>query len=298
MSLIDEIRSDLVEESTNLSNTLRKAKILARSIGLPELTEWADSELNGYNDREKVPDYRRFVPTNFGTFSGPFGSGVKNVALPTSPLPDTVRDFAENLFLMDGVAALQTQVSDGAQIRWRQEMIMLARDAINMPGMVLVDAHQPIPAYVFSGVLDQVKNRLLDFVLGLEDNDVTPENLDNRTVEPEVARNVFNITIQGDRNIVASGEHVSQQSTQSRKNDIDSLIQHLSTLNIDGGDLDELRDAVSQETSVPSRNQYGPKLGAWLGGMMSKAATGAWNVGLETASKVLTDALNKYYFGA
>ena len=299
MSLIDEIRSDLVIESTSLSNTLRKAKILARAIGLPELMEWVDSELNGYNDREKVPDYRRFVPTNLGTFSGPFGSGVKNLVLPTYNLPDTVRSFAENVFLMDGVAALQAHVSDGSQIRWRQEMIMLARDATKMSGgMVLVDAHQPIPAYIYSGVLDQVKNRLLDFVLGLEDNDVTSEDLDNRTVEPEVARNIFNISIHGDRNIVASGDHVSQQVNTVEKGDIESLIQYLRTLNIDDKDLDELRSAVSQETSVPSRSRYKPKLAAWLGSMMSKAATSSWGVGLETASKVLPDALNKYYFGA
>ena len=45
MTLLDEIRSDLVNESANLSNTLRKAKILARAIGLPEFMEWVDFEL-------------------------------------------------------------------------------------------------------------------------------------------------------------------------------------------------------------------------------------------------------------
>ena len=39
MSLLDEIRTDLVNESANLPNTLRKAKILASEIGLPECRE-------------------------------------------------------------------------------------------------------------------------------------------------------------------------------------------------------------------------------------------------------------------
>ena len=64
MSLLDEIRSDLVNESASLPNTLRKAKILATSIGLPEFRDWVDSELDGYSDRNKVPSYRRFTPTN------------------------------------------------------------------------------------------------------------------------------------------------------------------------------------------------------------------------------------------
>ena len=64
MSLLDDIRTDLVNESAHLSNTLRKAKILANAIGLPEFREWVDSELSGYVDRGKVPSYRRFRPTN------------------------------------------------------------------------------------------------------------------------------------------------------------------------------------------------------------------------------------------
>ena len=83
MSLLDEIRTDLVNESAGLSNTLRKAKILASAIGLPEFREWVEFELNGYPDRDKVPSYRRFRPTNLGTFAGPFQSGVNNVVLPT-----------------------------------------------------------------------------------------------------------------------------------------------------------------------------------------------------------------------
>ena len=117
-------------------------------------------------------------------------------------------------------------------------MVFLARDAIQISGgMVLVDAHQPIPAYVFSGILDQVKNKLLDFVLGLQENNVTSDDLENRTVEPEVARNVFHITIHGDRNIVAGGEHVSQQVNAVEKGDVESLIRHLCDLNIDDQDL-------------------------------------------------------------
>ena len=53
MALIDNIRSDLIDESASVSNTLRKAKILANDLGLPEFREWVDSELNGYPDIEK-----------------------------------------------------------------------------------------------------------------------------------------------------------------------------------------------------------------------------------------------------
>ena len=295
MNLLDDIRSDLVTESASLSNTLRKAKTLASAIGLQEFREWVDSELDGYNDRDKVPSYRRFTPTNLGTFAGPFQSGVKNMVLPTYNLPAVVRDFAENMFFFDGVGALEALASDAGRIKWPQEMVFLARDAIQMQGgMVLVDAHQPTPAYIFSGILDQVKNKLLDFVLGLQENNVTSEDLANRTVKPEVARNVFYITIQGDHNTVASGEHVNQQVSSVQKGDIDSLLSRLCELNVDDKDLQELKDVISVEPDAPG-GTYGPGVRAWLGGMISKASTGLWKVGVETASKELTDALNSYY---
>ena len=143
---------------------------------------------------------------------------------------------------------------------------------------------------IIQGILSEVQ----DFGVG---NDDPSEALANHTVEPEVAPNVTNITnIHGDRNIVASGDQVSQQVNTVEKDDIDSLIKYLRTFNMEDDDLDELRHAVSQETSVTSKGQYGSMLGEWLGKMMSKAATGVWrDVSLETASKVLPDALSKFY---
>ena len=295
MSLLDEIRSDLVNESAGISNTLRKAKILAGAIGLPEFREWVEFELSGYPDREKVPSYRRFRPTNLGTFSGPSQSGVENMVLPTHNLPAEVKEFAENLIFLQGVGELEAQASESTQQRWSQEMVMIARDAIKMTrGMVLVDARQPIPAHVISGILDQVKNKLLDFLLGLQESNITSEDLDNRTVSPEVVRNLFNFNIYGDRNIVASGEHVKQRVNTVQEGNIDSLLSFLRELNIDNNDLSELKDAVSSEPNAPD-GRYGPRVRAWLGGMISKAASSTWNVGIEVASKMLTDALNGYY---
>ena len=106
MNLLDEICSDLVNESASLSNTLRKAKILANAIGLPEFREWVEFELNGYKSLKDLPEYRHFSPTNFGTFVGPFQSMTKNVVLPTFNLPDDLKEYAENFYFFQGVGEL------------------------------------------------------------------------------------------------------------------------------------------------------------------------------------------------
>ena len=295
MNLLDDIRSDLLNQSADLSNTLRKAKVLASIMGVCEFRDWVDHELSGYPNSSRLPDYRKFTPTNLGTFSGPFQSGATNVVLPTISLPDPVKDFAETFEFFDGVAALQVQTSDEHVRRWPQELIFLARDSIKMSGgMVLVDAHQPIPAHVISGILDQVKNKLLDFILGLQEENITSDDLMNRTIKPEVARNLFNINIYGDRNIVASGEDVHQTTMPVEKDNLETLVDYFRQLNVDSEDLRELEQAIAAEPTM-CNGKLGPKVRAWVGGMISKAASQMSNIGMELAPKLLIDALHSFY---
>lgn len=298
MSLLDEIRTALVDESADLPNILRKAKILASEVGLPEFQEWVDFELSGYPDKDKVPSYRRFRATNLGTFSGPFQSVAKNIPLPTHDLPGPMKDFAEDLTFLEGAGSLEgmlLQESESFQRRWPPRLVILARDTIKMSGeMVLVDAFRIVPRYMISGILDNVKNKLLDFVLGLQQSNVTPERLDNGSVEPGVVRNLFNVHIYGDHNVVASGENVHQEFKTVSKGDIGSLLNHLRELGVANDDLRELKNAVSSEPQA-SNGEFGPKVRAWVGGMISKASSDVWKVGLEAAPKVLMDALRGYY---
>ena len=104
--------------------------------------------------------------------------------LPTYHLPEGVKDFAENMTFFEGVGELEAQASRAPLYKkWPQELLVIAQEVMEWSGgMVLIDAQQPIPAHTILGILDQVKNKLLDFVLGLQENNITPENVKNQTV--------------------------------------------------------------------------------------------------------------------
>ena len=300
MNLIDDIRSDLINESADLANTLRKAKILASELGVPEFRDWVDSELNGYSDITKLPSYRRFRPQNVGTFAGSFQRWMENVLLPTYNLPDEVKEFAENLEFFAGVGELEamlTQENEYLRKPWPQEGVILARQVVKMSGgMELVEAHQPILPSTIAGILHNVKNKLLDFILGLQENNVTSESVRNGEVKQEMTRNLVQIHIYGDHNVVAGGENVQQQVKAIRKGDIQSLVDCLRQHKVGKKDLRELKRAVSDEPVSPS-GQPGPKVQAWIGKMVAKASSGAWKISLTEAPKVLMDALRGYYGG-
>ncbi|MDE0630641.1 MAG: hypothetical protein OXH73_03975 [Caldilineaceae bacterium] len=296
MSLLNDIRTDLVNESASLANTLRKAKILAREINLPEFREWVESELNGYQDVQKIPHYRKFPAVNLGVTSGPFGRMDKNVPIPTTHLPVSIKDFAENLILFEGVGELEAQASGNTkQRKWPPELVMLTRSYLGWSGgMELIDAYQPIPTHIFVGTLDQIKNRLLDFVLGLQEHNITPENMKNQTEAKENARKTFNTYIIGNQNTVASGENVNQTIKTVQKGDSESLLSFLRGLNLGDDDIHEAKEAISVEPTA-TNGQLGPRVRGWLGMMMEKMASGALTIGGNAGAIVLTQAFKDFY---
>lgn len=292
MKLIDDIRDDLVTESASLSNTLRKAKILAHHLGLSELRQWADSELSGYEDRDQTPEYRRFRPNNLGTFFGPFGSQVKNQLLPTNNLPEPLKSFAENLILQQSVKHLEAMMSqESARFPWPAEFVEFARKHIVIEGMQLVEAHQPVPNSVFSEVVDSVKTRLLDFVLDIS---VTDKQLRDGKINRSQIRNVFMTNVYGSKNVVTVGETVSQGLSEIVPDDRESLLAYLRRQGISDDDLGVLEDAIASEPTAV-KNRLGSRVNSWFGRMVIKSMSGAWNVAAQAAPDVLVGALGKYY---
>lgn len=295
MNLLKDIQSDLVNESASLANTLRKAKILANEIGLPEFQEWVDSELNGYRDRANLPEYRRVRLPIFGTVT----NGrylIRNAPLPTDQLPDNVRKVVENCIFLEGVGELEAQASTTPLfIQWTPDLLMIARKFIEWTeGGELVEAYQSVSTHAILGVLDQIKNRLLDFVLGLQEYNITPENMKNQTGSQESARKTFNTYIIGDQNTVASGENVNQTLKTVQKGDSESLLSFLRGLNLDDDDVREAEEAISVERTA-TNGQLGPKVRGWLGGMMEKMASGALTIGGNAGTLILTQAFQDFY---
>ncbi len=298
MNLLAEIRADLVNQDASISNTLRKAKILASSLKLDEFKDWIKHELEGYPGPDQLPDYRRSTPTNLGTFTGPFQGKVTNMVIPTYNLEKPVKEFAENLYFFDGVGELEGMLKakgDSMQRRWPQEFIILSRDKLTLSGgYTLVDATQPIGKHIIEGILDNVKNKLLDFILALEESNIP---IDEKEIKPEnrdQIRNMFNINVYGNNNVVAGGENVRQEANSIVENDIAGLIAYFRQNKIHEEDLDSLKIAIKEDGTI-TKKAFGNKVKAWLGTMIAKAASGIWQVALNAAPAILISGLNKYY---
>lgn len=293
----------------DLANILRRAKVLTNTLQSPPgFDDWIDSELNGYTEPENVPDYRRLQPDSFGNFYSPLRRPVMDVQILIDDLPTQVKDFAQILVINEGLDALQSRGEGEERRSWPTDMVVGAEEATKLSkDLVLHDAYQQIPASVYSEILNQVKNHLLDFLLKTESESDTPESSDTReTTEdpvgsPDTASGSVSYHIQGDliaygdRNNIATGEQVYQQVSIVRKNDAASLLAYLREEGVDDSDLQELQDAVSSEPEALPDGTYGSRVATWMGNMITKASTGLWAVGLEAAPGILRKALNGFY---
>jgi hypothetical protein len=294
---------EVVDSSSDLSNVLRKCRILAQRLNHEGFKQWVAHELEGYPPGSELPDYRVCRHNMvLGHFVGPFGSGIKGAQIPHSAIPDEFRDMLTEVRFFDGVAylteSIRTTTKGHVQSKWPAEACGLIGQGTIFAHMNLVEAYQVVTTATVAGILDNIRNRILNFVLELETrNPDAGEPVKNKNEIPrEQVQHIFNTTINGGVGNLAQGssDFSQQANVQVNKGDIDSLVRELCEIGIAGRDIQELRSAVSEEPAAP-KGKFGNKVTAWIGKAICKAGEGAYKVSTSVAADVITQALKKYY---
>ncbi len=302
MSLVRTLRDEIVNQNITASAVLRKAKILAASLRNDEFSAWLSAELNGYTkDGHPLPDYRIIRSPVLGHFQGFGGSSVTDFHIPVSMLPDLMREDCEKLPMGQALKELESMVethSDQWRHTWPTEAVILARDGVRLSGgMELVEIYQRITNAMLEGVIDSVRTRFLDFLLGLQGIDAqileSEEAVNN--LPAERVQNAFHINVYGDHNVIPAQSTVGDISVQTiTQSDFQSLTNYLRNLGVSPDDTNELRTAIETDGN-PEHGKLGSGVAKWIGGMVTKSISGAWTSSVGVASKVLTDALFRYY---
>jgi hypothetical protein len=304
MNLLTEIRDAAVDAKT-VAVALRKAKILAARLKNDPFKLWVDRELNGYpKDKESLPTYRVVNAPAVGDFSGPFGSGLRNFPIPSTCLPENLRDFARRAFIFGGVgeleALIETAGRGGMNLPWPADLTALVGTGI-VQDMNCLGARQELPTAVFVSIVEAVRSKLIDFVLEIEAADPTagePEH-GKAPLAADRVNQIFHNTIYnygGSANLATGSSHVTQNASVSiRKGDMRDLVDYLRSVDITDGDLEDLKAALQSDVRTPESGRWGPKVSDWIGRMVSKAASGAWRISVAAAPEVITKALSSYY---
>lgn len=61
--LVLELQSDALNPGVDVIALLRRALVVSKKLDLADVVEWLECELNGYNNGQDIPDYRKFHGT-------------------------------------------------------------------------------------------------------------------------------------------------------------------------------------------------------------------------------------------
>ncbi|WP_233605093.1 hypothetical protein [Corallococcus sp. AB030] len=299
MTLLRKIMDAAISSDQPISDLLRNCKVLAVRIGSQDLSQWVERELNGYPDKESLPDYR-IVPTqSAGDFSGPFGSGLKNAPIPLLSIPETYHDFVSQAYLRDPVSVYVDLLGkeDGTlRLRWNPNITAVVGRKIyqNMNCMV---AWQLLPRGALVGIVDAVRNRVLNFALELEkmNPDAGEKSGEAGVVSEKVVSHVFHTVVNGNVGNIASGNQSVSQSADVKvaQGDVASLRSQLMGLGFERKDVDGLETAIVEDSKKGAK-EIGGATWKWIGGALAKAGQGGLKLTAATASSVLSKMIAQY----
>lgn len=301
MTLLRDIQNSAIDSNNSLSDLLRKCKVLAARLQNEELRKWVDAELDGYSSKDDLPPYRIVECIAKGHLGGAFGAEMRNITIPSFCLPEKSRDWAKCVYLTQPVSSLEELIKGGGdsfQCEWPGELIAAVANNIYR-GYSLYAAWMSIPRGAIVAILDTVRNRILSFALEIEKEapgaGEAPPN--SKPIPDEKVSHVFNTYITGNVQNVATGSSNFTQRGQFTvlKGDFVSLSSFLKAQDVPEDDIISLQDAINEDAKKEKTPGFGEKVSGWIGKMLSKAGTAAWNISTSSAGTLLAKAIAQYY---
>lgn len=214
MNLIKDLQEDLLESKNDLPTILRKAKLLASNLRNEEMKIWVDHELNGYSNESQVPDYRRVHVENRGLFQNQYKI-LEDIPIPILEIKKYFEDIDEEFIITQGVSSLESLLKSGDtkfKNFWPPDLINILANEI-YKDYTCMDAWKSFDIAQVEQVLDSVRNRLLNFVIELQE--MYPEiskSEDALLTIPEGATvSIFKTNIFKNNTIMVSGSDINQE---------------------------------------------------------------------------------------
>ena len=289
-SMVLELRRDALNSSNNLADLLRKALLVAKKLGIKDFQDWIISELNGYDDIKVIPKYR--IVTGSIKALNPYQGWIPCL-IPDNGLDFklTQREVGQSIGAL--VSLLQNNKSGFLQTNYAPEVTQTLMSLFNTRFQIALH----IDPSVISGILDAVRNTVLNWALKLEEEGILGEGMSFSKEEKEKALTSTSIHIENFQGILGNAENstITQNLNMTvQKCDFNSLSDFLSKNGISTKDIKELRGALDSDP-IPKSQTLGENVGAWLGKMVSKAASGVWKIGVDVATNLLANAIWAYY---
>ena len=182
MGIVLDLQKLAIDSNCDVLSLLRKAYFVSRKLDIVDFQEWITYELNGYNERNIVPQYRKIT----GALKGfnPYHGWIP-VIIPDKELEKTIC----NHILCDSIPKLVNMIENQGN---NMLTVTLPGEIIqNICVMTGYEANYTIQLTSSSivDVIEQVKNRILDWSMLLEENGIIGADLQFTDDEKAIVHN-------------------------------------------------------------------------------------------------------------
>lgn len=308
MIYLEQIIEELVDSKSSLSGPLLKTKVLAHKLKSQELLNWINSELNGYQSDNVVPSYRIIGCNVTGSWINGQWKATNN-NLPIMHLEKEVQEALRTIPFSNGISSLESFITDNAKgiiympvpPELGEYIAETFRDAGN-PFFTMTGIRKEISVSGIQQILGYIRNKLMDFILKLDEEYGSIDSLDDLAKTDENINEKITIIMSqtinnsGDGNIINTGDkNTFNSSITINKGDIEAFKQFLESYDIDKKEIDEISSIVKEEEPDKENKRFGQKTNDWIKKMIDKALNGTWQVGIGAAGTILAEAIKSYY---
>jgi len=213
MAIITELQRQAIDSETDVLSLLRSALLVAHKLDLEDFRLWLECELTGYTDKKYLPDYR-LIKGELKAFDQYTGW------IPVVVSHREMEDVLTKREITESIASLY----DLLKSEKAREGFVISIDgstALKISQLTGIQTNYKIDVSSSSiaNIVEQVKNKILEWSLELEKNGIMGENLSFTDVEKEKAREAPSIT-----NFITFNGDVSnsqiQQGSENSKQDL------------------------------------------------------------------------------
>jgi hypothetical protein len=304
MSLLREIQTALVSGTGDIGPVLLKLRLLSSKLGVPSLEEWVKFEAEGYPDDVDLPDYRHLAVSYTASFSGPFGSGIKNAPIP----PYLIEKFAGKSWtsyaVRQSIASIDNLVSsaDSGSLTINASDLMLLLQGNVYKDYACNAVYGQVSVSALVEIQNAVRSRILELTIQLERS--APNSAEMTLGQPlpegqradlQAVAGSFHQIVYGNYTAINNSGSSAQISVSVQTGDIKSFASELVRSGISESDARDLASIVESEKPDLDSQPFGRRAREWLKNNLSKALDGTWKIGIGVATKVVEEAAKRYY---
>lgn len=227
--MVLELQKDIIENKEDLLSILRKAKVISVKLGLDDFAKWIDLELNGYQNFSDIPEYRNVI--------GEVKAKNPYYGLIPVMMPSSIAEQLNSRKLFNPISELIGLIGNDKTISMaipsEISELLCKNSGVHFPCYFI------IPSNSILGIIESVKNHLLEWCLKLEKDGILGSEYEFDEIEKAKAKNIpQQINYYG---TIVNGNISNSQVVSGNNNSNNVNINDLSKM------IDEINDSIKNE---------------------------------------------------